>query len=288
MLITVFTPTYNRAYRLDALYISLCKQTFTDFEWLIIDDGSTDNTKELVDAWIREDKIKIRYIKQPNGGKHRAINRGVSVAKGVLFFIVDSDDILPIDSLEKINNHYLMIKDRKGFGGLCGLKADYHGQIVGGEKKFGIIECSSIDLRYRFKVKGDMSEVFYTSVMKEFPFPEIENERFCPEALIWNRISSKYLIHYFDETTYCCEYLDDGLTSSIVKVRVKSPIASCMTYAELVKAPIPIAQRFRSAINFWRFRRYITSKKDRIHLHPCWSLAWPFSLIFYFRDRKFR
>ena len=87
MLVTVFTPTYNRAYRLEALYKSLCNQTINDFEWLIVDDGSSDNTADLAESWIKEDKINIRYIRQENGGKHRAINRGVKEARGVIRFL---------------------------------------------------------------------------------------------------------------------------------------------------------------------------------------------------------
>ena len=94
-MITVFTPTYNRAYSLPRLYESLQKQTFKDFEWLIVDDGSTDNTVDMVTGWSKEGKLTIRYIQMTNGGKHRAINKGVALAKGKLFFIVDSDDWLP-------------------------------------------------------------------------------------------------------------------------------------------------------------------------------------------------
>lgn len=286
MLITVFTPTYNRAYRLGALYESLCKQTFRDFEWLIVDDGSTDNTRELVEGWISENKIDIRYIAQPNGGKHRAINRGVKEAEGTLFFIVDSDDILPDDSLEVISAHYQLIKGRPGFGGLCGLKAYYDGSPVGNKPDFGVLECTNYDIRYKYKIKGDLAEVFYTDVMKEFPFPEIDGERFCPEILVWNRISSKYRIHYFDTPVYYCEYLEDGLTASIVKVRIKSPIGACMTYAEMVNAPIPFRPRLRAAINFWRFRRYIRRNRSVVKIAPFWWLVRPFSLIFRIIDRK--
>ena len=122
--------------------------------------------------------------------------------------------------------------------------------------------------------------------MKEFPFPEIDGERFCPEILVWNRISSKYRIHYFDIPVYYCEYLEDGLTASIVKVRIKSPIGACMTYAEMVNAPIPFRPRLRAAINFWRFRRYIRRNRSVVKIAPFWWLFRPFSLIFRIIDRK--
>lgn len=288
MLITVFTPTYNRAYRLGSLYESLCKQTFRDFEWLIVDDGSTDNTRELVEGWITENRIGIRYIAQPNGGKHRAINRGVKEAEGILFFIVDSDDILPSDSLEHIENHYQMIKNRPGFGGLCGLKAYYDGKPVGTKNEFGILECTNFDIDYKYKLKGDMAEVFYTSVMKEFPFPDIKGERFCPELLIWNRISTKYIIHYFCEIVYMCEYLTDGLTSRITRLRIESPVASCMTYAEVINAlNVPFKAKLRASINYWRFEAY-AKKSNRPELRFFWYVTKPLGWLMRKKDNASR
>ncbi len=280
MLITVFTPTYNRAYRLEALYKSLCAQTGRDFEWLIIDDGSTDNTHEIVAKWINENKLTIRYILQANGGKHRAINRGAIEAKGILFFIVDSDDILPPNSLESIANHYKRIENRPGFGGLCGLKSYYDGRVVGDTKNFGVYECSNYDIRYKYRLKGDLAEVFFTSVMKEYPFPEIDGEKFCPEALVWNRIANRYITHYFSEVIYNCEYLEDGLTKRITELRKKSPIASTLTYAEMLTAPIPFIWKLRAGLNYWRFRKFITSEK-KPDVNTQWLLLKPLSWLMF-------
>lgn len=110
-MITIFTPTYNRAYRLPNLYKSLQEQTCKDFEWLVVDDGSTDNTSKLFEQWqAEENSFPIRYFKQPNGGKHRAINRGVKEAKGELFFIVDSDDTLSSNAIRIVFEQYLKYK----------------------------------------------------------------------------------------------------------------------------------------------------------------------------------
>ena len=119
MLVTVFTPTYNRAYILEQLYRSLCSQTCKNFEWLIVDDGSTDNTCELVALWSQENKFSIRYYLQKNGGKHRAINKGVELAQGELFYIVDSDDQLPPNSINDILCIYSDVCDDDSFAGVC-------------------------------------------------------------------------------------------------------------------------------------------------------------------------
>ena len=186
-LITVFTPAYNRAYIIGKLYESLCRQTFRDFEWLVVDDGSTDDTGTLVAKFIAEKKFPIRYFRQGNGGKHRAINRGVREAAGTLFFIVDSDDFLPNDALFRVSVRFDEIRGNNEFAGVCGLKCFLNGKRVGGDCDWKILDCSCLEFRHRHKVRGDMAEVFRTSVMREFPFPEIVNERFCTEALVWNR-----------------------------------------------------------------------------------------------------
>lgn len=251
--ITVFTPTFNRAYRLQELYDSLSSQSYKDFEWLVVDDGSTDATKELISKFISEGKMTLRYFTQKNSGKHVAINKGAQEAMGELFFIADSDDRLPADGLQKVAEYFESVKDKQEIGGVCGRKAYFDGKIVGNTAKFDPIISDAIEIRYQHKIEGDLAEVFKTEVLREFPFPEIENEKFCPEVLIWNRISSKYKLLYFDEPVYFCEYLPDGLTAKIVKIRMNSPIASMMTYAELEQKNIPLVQKLKANLNFWRF-----------------------------------
>ena len=254
-MITVFTPTYNRAYIISSLYESLKSQAYKDFEWLIVDDGSSDNTEALISDFIDENLIGIRYIKQPNGGKHRAINKGVSMANGELCFIVDSDDYLPDNSLERVAFYFDQIKDNLSFAGVSGRCAYYshNKEIVGNQMPDQIIDSTSLDIRFKHGVVGDLAEVFRTEVLKEFPFPEIDGEYFCPEALVWNRIAQKYQIRFFDEPIYYCEYLPDGLSAKIAKLRMDSPKASMTHYSELSKMKIPSSQKVKAIINFWRF-----------------------------------
>ena len=134
MRITVFTPTYNRGYIVDRLYRSLQRQSFHDFEWIVVDDGSTDNTEELFAGYLKEDNFfPIRYVKTENGGKHRAINKGVSLAEGELFFIVDSDDYLADDALETIDRieHTIPNELKSYFCGVCGQKGYINGNHLG-------------------------------------------------------------------------------------------------------------------------------------------------------------
>lgn len=285
MTITVFTPTYNRGYILPKLYESLKKQTCNDFEWLIVDDGSTDETENVVRPWLSEESFPIRYIKQTNGGKHRAINRGVKEAKGELFFIVDSDDNLSNEAIQRVINQYTPIKKDMSFGGVCGLRAYHNGERIGGECDFGILDCTSLDFRFKYHMKGDMAEVIRTSVFKEFPFPEVEGEKFCPEALVFNRIATKYKLRYFYEKVYLCEYLEDGLTASIVKIRMKSPQTSLMYYSELFHMPIPFAQKIKAAINYWRFAYCMDSNKPKYPIGWGWIFK-PLGYLYHIKDNK--
>lgn len=262
MLITVFTPTYNRAKLLPRLYKSLQEQTSKDFEWVIVDDGSTDNTKEVIDNIItqQENHFPIRYFYKENGGKHTAINQGAKIALGALFLILDSDDSLPIYSIERILFFYKTNKGRPDFGGVCGLMGHHDGTRIGSGFPFKTFYANTIELRYNYHITGDLSEVFKTDVLKEFPFPEITGERFCPEALLWNRIARKYKLYCFKEIIYLRDYLEGGLTDKIIEIRMKSPIATTICYGEMLDLHIPIKDKIKAAINYWRFYFCIEEK----------------------------
>ena len=295
MLITVFTPTYNRKTFLPILYDSLQKQTFQDFEWVIVDDGSSDNTIEYVKNIILQNKeskssFTIRYYYQNNGGKHRAINHGVQKAKGELFFIVDSDDYLVDNSLEIIANTYFTIKNDKSFAGLGGLLMHSNGTIIGNMPIHSPLDCSQVDYWCKYRIHGDKTEVFRTDVLRDIPFPVYEGEKFCPEELEWLRISKKYQLRYINEVLAVRDYLEGGLTSKIVKLRMNNPRASIYDYSYFNTFSIPFSRKVRNAVNYWRFRfclpkdyrkRYIIP-----HLKWYWNWVMPLGWFFHLKDTK--
>ena len=288
MLITVLTPTYNRAYLLPRLYESLKAQAFQDFEWVIVDDGSIDGTEDVVKEWLDDERIKggIRYIKQPNGGKHRAINCGVQEARGGLFFIADSDDYLPDDSLAKVAGKYEKIKGDKSIGGICGLDMTPNGDVIGSGLPWDEIVCSSLELRVKHHVTGDLKEVFLTHVMREFPFPEYDVERFCPEVLVWNRIAQKYKLLFFNEPIYIAEYQPEGITAGIVRARMNSPVAAATTYQELNSYSIPFKEKIKAAINYWRFHACVEKGKKVPKLPWYWFWCQPLGYLMHVRDKR--
>lgn len=286
--ITIFTPTYNRAYILNKLYYSLCLQTYKDFEWLIVDDGSEDGTESLIEGFINENKIQIKYQKQQNAGKHIAINTGVGLAKGSLFFIVDSDDTLRSDAIEILYNNYLTIKANSRFAGVSGVRCTSDGKKIGNPINWKSLDCTSDELRHKYHVTGDMAEAWKTEVLKKFPFPVIEGEKFCSEVLVWSRIARKYKLRYFSDKIYVCDYLQDGLSHYTISHRVQSPLYALTVYSEMSSNHnLPIFIRVRAMINGWRFGLRLPNSR----LRTCYKYLGvrsvffiPLSIIMLFKD----
>lgn len=285
--ITILTPTYNRASLLPRLFESLLRQTNKDFEWIVVDDGSTDDTREVV-ANLKEKcggAFPMGYVYKANGGKHMAINIGAERARGELLFIADSDDLLTDDALEIVANSWHDISDDKSFAGIAGLDITMDTrEVIGSGLPQEHIDCNAIDIRYRHHVTGDMKEVFRTEVLREFPFPEFAGERFCPEQLVWFRMARRYRLRYINKPIYIADYQPDGITAGITRARMRNPSASMLTYAELTECPVPFLVKVKAAINFWRFWhcRTATSVVPRVALR--WHWLRPLGWMMHVRD----
>lgn len=286
-MITILTPTFNRAHLLPRLFESLTHQTDFDFEWLVIDDGSTDGTSDLfAGKTFLSAPFPIRYYRQENGGKHRALNAGVKQAKGDFIFIADSDDWLLPQSVAIVGQHTSAIADDNIFAGVAGLDVFDDERIVGTGLPQDIIDCNAMDIRYRYHVDGDLKEVFKTTVLQEFPFPEIQDERFCPEQLVWFRIAQKYKLRYFNIPIYVAEYQPNGITASIIRVRMLAPQATCMMYAEMLAYKIPFKEKIKAAINFWRFKTCAPSRVMITALKGGWRWCYLIGMLLHWRDKK--
>lgn len=225
-MVTVFTPIYNRKDTMNRLYESLCRQSDKRFEWLIVDDGSTDSVDVLITKWINEcNDFSIRYYRQENGGKHRAINKGVILAYYEAFFIVDSDDYLTDDAIEFINSKFYEIEKDDKFAGISGLKKSYKdNRIMGGSPLIDCyVDATNLE-RNKYGLLGDKAEVYKTNILKKYPFPEFEGENFLGEGIVWDHIAiDGYMLRWFNYPLYMCEYLNDGLTRNSFDVYKKNP-----------------------------------------------------------------
>ena len=216
-MLTVLTPTYNRGYILQKAYESLCRQSCTDFEWVVVDDGSADNTQELVRQWQADTTaFPIVFERQENGGKHRAVNRGVSLAKGEYVLILDSDDFLTDDAVETISKWTEEIAHLEGFSGVAGLRGWVQKEdAIGGFIAQEYVDATNIQ-RKKYGLLGDKAEIYKTEILRKYPFPEFEGEKFLRENAVWDAIAlDGYKLRWHNRIIYKCEYLEDGLTKGI-------------------------------------------------------------------------
>lgn len=221
--VTVFTPTYNRAYILGDLYHSLQRQTRMDFEWLIVDDGSADDTKALVASWQGEkNPFPIRYVYQENGGKCRAINRGLKEADGRLFFTVDSDDYLTDDAIEKVIRWDGELPKDGHFCGYVGNRGITPTQTPNRLFPGGYLDGTALD-RYD-QVDGERAFVFYTEIHRKYLYPEFPGEKFLTEAVTWDLMAHDgYKMRFYNDIIWIWEYKDDGLTRAGYRVFLENP-----------------------------------------------------------------
>lgn len=221
--VTVFTPTYNRAYILGQLYHSLQRQTCRDFEWLIVDDGSADNTKSLVASWQGEENpFPIRYIYQENGGKCRAINRGLKEADGRLFFTVDSDDYLTDDAIEKVIRWDKELPPDGHFCGYVGNRGTTPTETPNRLFPGGYLDGTALD-RYD-QVDGERAFVFYTEIHRKYLYPEFPGEKFLTEAVTWDKMANDgYKMRFYNDIIWIWEYKNDGLTRAGYRVFLENP-----------------------------------------------------------------
>ena len=262
MMLTVFTPTYNRATLLPRLYESLLLQTNQDFEWLIVDDGSTDETERVVEQLRDEQRIQIRYIKKENGGKHTAHNEAVKHASGKWFMCVDSDDILSphaVSAISEAEKHllkadcgFLAYKIRLGGELLC----DTFSQT--GNIHYSIYQYSNV-----LSTGGEYVIVLFTLLAEKFPYPVIENERFIGECVLYDRLDlDGYTICPLPEVLEECEYQPDGLTSRFYQMMLRNPGGYQIYHAQRIDLAISFRERLRHCISYQAFRRMSGRRVD--------------------------
>jgi glycosyltransferase involved in cell wall biosynthesis len=210
-LFTIFTPTYNRAHTLHRCFESLSAQTLHDFEWIVVDDGSTDATGQLVEGWIKSAKFPIRYLRQDHGGKHIAHNLAVSEARGYFFACLDSDDGLTQNCLQRLAYHWETIPEteREFFSGVDGLCSDVGGKIVGMRFPLDVLDTDLREMKYVYRLYGEKWGMGRTDIMRRYLFPEIARGEYLPEGIVWLDIAKKFRsravnevvrIYYVDDT----------------------------------------------------------------------------------------
>lgn len=232
--LSIVTPTYNRGSLLSRCYESLSSQTNTDFEWIIVDDGSTDDTAAVVSVFS-QDKFPITYVKKENGGKHTALNASHEYIHGEYILILDSDDMLSETAVADVGHHWKNYRNCPEIGLVTFLKGHLDGSPVCTVHDFN----TPVDiLRYkRISFSGsDCCEVIRTELFLKYPFPIFQEERFLSEGALWCRVALTHKCVYINKVIYLCEYLEGGLTKSGRSMRIRNPLGG-MYSSELCMHP---------------------------------------------------
>lgn len=222
-LFCVFTPTYNRGYCLGRVYKSLLRQNFDDFTWLIVDDGSTDDTETIVSSFIDDDSISIRYVKVANGGKQRAQNLAAELCEDELFMCVDSDDWLTDDALRTFSDVWDAVKSDPSIAGMISPR-----QIEGArEAAFpsSADVLSAWDLYESFGYDGDALHVYRTEILRQFPLPVADGEKFISEWYSVSMISKTYNVKVIHRALQIGEYLPGGYTDKARELARNNPVS---------------------------------------------------------------
>jgi glycosyltransferase involved in cell wall biosynthesis len=297
---TVFTATYNRAHTIHRVFNSLCAQTLQDFEWLVVDDGSTDKTQELIASWAAAANFPIRYFRQIHVGKHIAHNLAVREARGRLFFPLDSDDACVPHALERMMYWWSTIPtdQRATFCGVTGLSIDQYGKLVGDRFPSEPLDATMRELLYVFNVFGEKGTCRLTEILRRYLFPEVAQGQYLPEGIVWLDIAKRFKNRAVNEV-FRIYYIDDAETGATISKREIGSHALGRWYYYVWLLNNDLEYFFHSPMPFVKavimlpiVARY--SQQSLLHslnsLHTVWAKvlvlsALPLALIIYTFDR---
>lgn len=251
--LTLYTPCYNKGKTISRTYESLLSQTCHDFEWIIINDGSTDESKEVIDSF-QTNLFPIRKIHKHNEGLSSVMNMATQMANGEFILRVDGDDWLVTDGVKTIHqalNDYDM--QDQHLGGLVFLTEFADGKRCGFHPFKNPTRCNFMDYREKHKAIGDRAEVFRTSCFREFPMPSFPDERFMLESYTWRHFSDKYDVIYYDTAIYNREYNDASITNNWPAIGIKNPKGIQLDLSDYLNRKISLKNRIKGSVNYYRY-----------------------------------
>lgn len=283
--LTVFTPAYNRAHTLSRTYASLLRQDCKDFVWLIVDDGSSDNTAEQVQSWQQKDNgFDIRYLYKENGGMHTAHNMAYEVIDTELNVCIDSDDCLADGAVKKILDKWCAVKDL-GYAGIIGLDADLEGKLIGKGFPDGLTE-TTLSGYYAAGGSGDKKLVYRTDIIKKYPpYPVFEGEKYVALAYKYRLIDQDYKLAVLDEVLCNVEYQADGSSGTMWKQYLKNPKGFafwrkvCMEYPTSRKRKIIDCIHYCSSSILAGNRHFLSESPEKLMTFFCSPLGWILAFI---------
>lgn len=260
--LSIITPAYNRGNLLKTCYESLLRQTDMDFEWIIVDDGSTDNTRDVVESFDTK-AFALIYVPKENGGKHTALNASHPYIRGKYVLILDSDDYLTDTAVEQVRRGWEIWDDHNEVAMLTFLRGKTTedplclGSVTG--EPVDILSCKRIRIH-----STDCCEVIRTELFLQYPFPVFPGERFLSEGALWNRVARSHKCVYIHEVIYICEYLEGGLTKSGRAMRIRNPQGG-MFSSELCMVPKNnLKSRIKSGLLYTCYGYFAGEKPGRM------------------------
>lgn len=289
--LTIFTPAYNRAHTISRTYKSLCRQTCKDFEWLIIDDGSTDNIHELVEEWLNEGKILIRYIYQKNQGMHGAHNTAYDNINTELNTCIDSDDYMPDDAVEKIVGMWKGLSDeqRNHYAGIVGLDVDDKNKKIIGNRFSHDMKETTITAYYESGGTGDKKLVYRTEVVNKYPrYPIFEGEKYVGLATLYQMIDQDYSLLVLNEPLVIVDYQLDGSSFNMYRQYWNNPRGFSYLRKQDMKYALSLKRKFIACIHYVSSSIRCGNKKFlKESPNPFLTLlAIPFGVMLYFLIKR--
>lgn len=261
-ILTIFTATYNRGHLIENLYQSLLRQSCFNFEWLVVDDGSTDNTKELFEKWMsRDNPFSIRYFHQENKGLICVLNRGIELASGQYFAKIDSDDYVVDDYIESVLNWLDSIRDAEDVYAVSGIRVKPDGTPIKGcwpkiPQDPGYVDATDLE-RSKYDLDADMSEAWRTDILKKYGFSVWPEEKFAPEQITFFKIAlDGWKIRWYPKAICICEYQENGLTLGARKLEKQNPMGYAMMYNQRILLQKNFSQKLRSAMQMTALASY--------------------------------
>ena len=278
--LTVFTPAYNRAHCLPRCYESMKAQTSRDFIWMVIDDGSADNTRALVEGWQRDGAVEIIYRYQENQGMHGAHNTAYANITTPLNVCIDSDDYMPPDAVEKILRFWAE-QGSERYSGIAALDYTGDGQVIGTLLP-DVKSATHFALYNHHKICGDKKLIYRSELTRQFPYPLFEGEKYVGLAYKYSKIDEQYELLLLNEKVCCVEYQPDGSSNSMMRQYIRNPQGFMFIRAQAMAGPFGgVAYKFRQAVHFVSSSMF-AGRPFCVHKSPKkWLtlLAWPFGLL---------
>jgi glycosyltransferase involved in cell wall biosynthesis len=291
--LSVCVPTFNRADLLNYLYQSLVSQNVSDIELVIVNDGSTDETEELVKKWFDQKKVNINYHFQNNEGRGSALRKAILNAEGEYSIIMDDDDYFVEGALETIKKALIECENynspNHNLAGICCLCLGENGDVLGEKFSDQNYVSNLFNMRFVDKIMGDKKEIVKTEILNEYIFPYFENEKRLVTSTLWNRISYDYDCLFLNHPVAVKRYIKGGMSDTLLELKAISPnyqIEDCII-------TINYPRQFNLSITFiystilwkyWFFGGILSLSRINIGRLPCVFLGLPLGLIFFLKD----